>query len=76
MRNYGYDYLLIPDRVMLRLKCYLQYSTHYLNTLIMYFVRASQINLKEQEEQVCINRIRIHSLNDVDMSKVIILVVA
>lgn len=55
MRNYGYDYLLIPDRVMLRLKCYLQYSTHYLNTLIMYFVRASQINLKEQEEQVCIN---------------------
>lgn len=63
MRNYGYDYLLIPDRVMLRLKCYLQYSTHYLNTLIMYFVWASEINLKEQEEQVCINAIRSHSLN-------------
>lgn len=77
MRNYGYDYLLIPDRVMLRLKCYLQYSTHYLNTLIMYFVRAlGQINLKEQEEQVCINGIRSHSLNDFNMSKVIILVVA
>lgn len=75
MRNYGYDYLWILDRVMLRLKCYLHITTT-VNTLILYFVRASQINLKEQEEQVCINRIRIHSLNDVDMSNMIILVVA
>lgn len=69
-------YWYLINRVMLRLKCYLQYSTHYLNTLIMYFVWASEINLKEQEEQVCINGIRSHSLNDVNVSKVMILVVA
>lgn len=50
------------------------YSTHYHNTLILYFVWASHINSNEQQEQVCIYRIRSHSLNNVYMSEVIILV--